>query len=398
VDATPGGGPITRRRIALCITKAERGGAQSHVALLLEHLAAAPDLEPLLFVGSPGPLIAVAERLGVHVTVQPGLAGDLLRGKSVATLRSLRTLRTTMRNADLDLVHGHSSVAGAVVRIVGASIGVPVLFTAHGWAFTERAPAFRRLVSIIVEWLLGRITSACIAVSMYDYRLARRFRTIPRERLHIVRNGLPATAHSEVDVTKAPGCRIVMTARFAPPKRQVDLLRALEHVPGNWSCELIGSGPELADAQREAQLLGLADVVEFPGECDDVPERLRAADVFVLLSDYEGLPVSVIEAMRESLPVVASDVGGIGELVTHGRNGLLVPHRDEHALVDALTTLVRDSDLRVELGAEGRRRFLNEFTADHMVQQTFQIYRAVLSARVRRRRSGSFVRGCADRA
>jgi glycosyltransferase involved in cell wall biosynthesis len=133
--------------------------------------------------------------------------------------------------------------------------------------------------------------------------------------------------------------------------------------------------------------LALADRVRLLGERTDVAELLAEAQAFVLISDWEAFPLSILEAMRAGLPVVASDVGGVQEAVLDGRTGLLVPRGDMGGLRERLRRLLCDPGLRSRLGAAGRRRYQAHFTFEHMLHKTLDVYNAVL-AQARQRAPG----------
>jgi glycosyltransferase involved in cell wall biosynthesis len=119
--------------------------------------------------------------------------------------------------------------------------------------------------------------------------------------------------------------------------------------------------------------------VVFAGHRTDVPEILQALDIFVLPSNWEGLPNAVLEAMAAGLPVVATRVGGVPEVVVEGQTGILVPPRDPNALADALLTLLRDPNLRRRMGQAGRQRVQEYFSVDQMVSKTETLYEQLLS-------------------
>jgi glycosyltransferase involved in cell wall biosynthesis len=141
------------------------------------------------------------------------------------------------------------------------------------------------------------------------------------------------------------------------PKDFLTLVRALARLSeGGFEALLVGDGPDRGEVEAEIVKLGVEGRVKLAGERSDVPALLADSDVFVLSSRSEGLPVSVLEAMAAELPVVASDVGGLGELVVDGETGLLVPSGDPAALAEALGRLLDDRELRQKLGAAGRAR------------------------------------------
>lgn len=169
-----------------------------------------------------------------------------------------------------------------------------------------------------------------------------------------------------------------MAARFNEQKDQHTLLRALARVPAGLQLDFAGSGPSLEACRALAHRLGVADRVAFLGDRHDVPDLLARAQGFVLSTHYEGLPLSIMEAMRAGLPVVATRVSGIPEEVLDGETGLLVPHRDVAALAGALGRLAAAPAVRQRMGEAGRQKFLREFTIERMLAETEGVYREIL--------------------
>jgi glycosyltransferase involved in cell wall biosynthesis len=173
--------------------------------------------------------------------------------------------------------------------------------------------------------------------------------------------------------------RLCSVARFAAPKDHRTLLCALALLRSRpWELDLIGDGPELADRRKQADQLGLSGRVHFHGYLSDPAPMLRRAHIFVLSSLSEAFPRSVLEAMRAGLPVVASDVGGVAESVTHGVSGLLLPARNPSALAEALANLLDDPALRGAMGRSARAVYENRFRLECMVDSTAAIYDRLL--------------------
>ena len=141
---------------------------------------------------------------------------------------------------------------------------------------------------------------------------------------------------------------------------------------------LVGDGPERPAVEEKVARYGLRDRVEFAGNRLDVPELLAGSHVFALFTKWEGFPISILEAMRAGLPVVASDVNGVREAVADGSTGFLAPPQDVATFRQRLELLVSSASLRERMGAAGRRRFEQEFTVERMVQQTAEVYRAAI--------------------
>ncbi len=285
-----------------------------------------------------------------------------------------------LRHFKPDIVHVHSTKAGLVGRLAARLAGTPVVFTAHGWAFTEGISEPSRRLAMFLERSAARLSDAIICVSDYDRQLAVRLGVANESLLTCIHNGVPEVA----SVMRCSGSgsepvRIVSVARLDKPKDHLLMLDALATISNlPWVLELIGDGPLTGAAQERALALGLTDRVLFSGLCNDVPTRLARSDLFVLVSDWEGLPLSILEAMRSGLPVVASDVGGVAESVNDGVTGFLVPRGDKAMLADRLSRLLTDATLRQQMGWAGRRVYEREFAFEMMYQRTQQVYREVL--------------------
>lgn len=369
-------------RIAYVITRSDSiGGAHVHVRDLALNLLREGHAVTVL-VGGEGPFTEELATKGIPYRSLRYLVRPIRPGTD---LRGLWELRAALAELRPDLVSTHSSKAGWIGRLAARSLGLPVIFTAHGWAFTEGVPERERWVYVLAERLASPFASRIITVSEYDRALALQYRIAPAHKLVAVHNGMPDVpptlhARSEAD----PVC-IVMVARFEPQKDHATLLRALEGLRElAWELELIGDGPLLESVRIEAGRLGLLDRVRFLGARKDVAERLAEAQLFVLISNWEGFPRSILEAMRAGLPVVASDVGGVREAVVEGETGYLVPRGDEKALRARLRQLITNASLRVKMGQAGRKRFEERFTFEHMFKKTLKVYEDVLGTNLTR--------------
>ncbi|MGA2740337.1 MAG: glycosyltransferase [Bryobacteraceae bacterium] len=216
-----------------------------------------------------------------------------------------------------------------------------------------------------------------VTVSDYDRALCLGYHlTVPRK-VVTIRNGV-----ADSPLRALPGAAaepvVSMVARFDEPKDHLTLLRAAADIPEAFGLRLIGDGPRLGFAQRAAHELGLGRKVDFLGSRSDVPDLLSGSHIFVLASKWEALPLCVLEAMRAGLPVVASDVGGVGEALQEGVTGFLVKSGSVAALSGKLRTLIRNPGLRARMGAQGRRQYLAAFTVESMLAKTRGLYREVL--------------------
>jgi glycosyltransferase involved in cell wall biosynthesis len=361
-------------RIVYIITRADEvGGAQVHVRDLATTVRSIGH-EATVLAGWPGWLSDQLVERGVPFEVVPALVRPIAPWWD---LLAVLQLRSALRRLRPDLVSVHSSKAGCLGRLAAKLAGIPVVFTAHGWAFTEGVPASQRRCYALVERVAATLADQIITVSDYDRALALEERIAPPHKIARIHNGvhdIGADALASRSGGQNP-VRIVMIGRFSPQKDQAGLLRALVRISDiDWRLWLIGGGATQAAAVALTRDLMLADRVEFLGERDDARAFLERADVCVLATHWEGLPRSILEAMSAGLPVVASNVGGVSEAVCNGVNGFLVPRADVPALAECLGRLLREPTLRRAMGQASRQSYETKFRFELMFERTVALY------------------------
>lgn len=354
------------------------GGASVH---LLDLAAAMQALGHDVVILAGGNGIFHQHARAMQLTTEP--TQHLLREISpLHDLLCLQELRQALRRHKPDLVHLHSTKAGVVGRLAARSLGLPVIFTVHGWAFTDGVSPWQAVLYRSIEKFMAPFSSRIIAVSEYDRQLALAAGVGNASLITTIHNGMPSLTDIAANATHGKNAvpRIIMVARFNSPKNHKDLLLALSVIKNEpWQLELVGDGELLAETKALASELGLANRVEFPGNCNDVPARLARSDIFVLVSNWEGLPLSILEAMRAGLPVVASDVGGVSEAVMAGETGFLAVRGDITALSAHFKRLLASPNSRQKMGEAGRIRFEKGFSFQTMLDETLMVYRDVLA-------------------
>jgi len=366
-------------KVAYIITSSDLvGGAQVHVRDLAARLITEGHSAHVL-VGGEGPFTRQLKSRGIPFTTIPTLVRSISLKNDVLAIQELRRVLSRL---EPDLVSTHSSKAGWLGRVAAKSLGMPVIFTAHGWAFTDGVPEHRRRFYVLAEKLAAKLGDRIITVSRYDRKLALAYGVAPTSKLVVIHNGMPDVPSRNMARPDVDPPQIIMVARFVEQKDHQSLLVALaqlQHLP--WTLELVGDGPLRDEMEGAAKALGIRDRVSFVGAVDDVARHLAASQIFVLTSRWEGFPRSILEAMRAGLPVVASDVGGVSESVVDGVTGFLVPRRDVTAVKERLERLLLDPKLRRVMGRRARERFEQEFTFDRMFERTMSVYRDVLAER-----------------
>ena len=371
-------------KILYAVTGAGFGGAPIHVLRLIQ-----ADIENGHTVGlvtAPEPrIVSEAERLGARVFPNPHF---VRRVKALNDIRALWVVLKSVREFDPDIISAHSTKAGYAARFSSVLLRKPAIFTAHGWAFGEGHGRWQRKIIGLMEKLAARATAKIICVSDYDRDMALKHGIASPDKLVVVHNGVRPRAFLEADpravraeLDLAGRTVITIVARLAPQKDPLTLLRAWQLCRGHNVLLIVGDGELRGEVSRFISNNGLTHSVILAGEREDVPEILAASDAFVLSSRWEGLPYTIIEAMIAELPVVATRVGGVPELVEDGVTGFLVPVGNPRALAEALQKVLDGSELRHRMGHAGREKALREFSLDDMLRKTRQVYEEVLQKR-----------------
>lgn len=365
---------MARPRVLLLITLAETGGAQRYVASLLPALA--QEFDVVVAAHGDGFLGEASRSAGVRYVPLRHVRRPL---DPLHDLLSLVELYRLFRRERPVVVHANSSKAGILGRLAAVAARVPVrLFTVHGWAFKAHAGIAAKAY-LWADRLMSPLTTMTICVAESERRAGLRARTCRAGRTVVIHNGVDLAQLRRLPGAAGMPVTLLSVGRLRPPKDFTTLVRAVAALdPGSARLRIAGDGPDRTALATEVARLDLGGVVELLGQRGDVDELLAGADVFVLSSDSEGLPMSVLEAMAAGLPVVASAVGGVPELVRDGETGALVPPRDSAALAGAIRRLVVDPALRDRLGEAGRRRVEREFSLDRCRREHLEIYRDAL--------------------
>jgi len=262
--------------------------------------------------------------------------------------------------------------------------GLRVIFTEHGRRSTEEAPSRKRRLA---NPILGRLPGAeiyAVSDALRQHMITEGF---PANRVGVIHNGIePGPRTTEADRRLArrllgiDGDALVIgtAARLDPVKDLDTLISAFAQVRRQYPramLAIVGDGPERTRLEEQARRANLAEAVCFTGYRRDARRYLPGFDLYVNSSMYEGVSLTILEAMAASLPLVATRVGGTPEVVVDGQTGVLVPARDSAAMAAAITALVTHPDRMTAMGTSGRRRLERHFTIDRMVNDYLRAYR-----------------------
>jgi glycosyltransferase involved in cell wall biosynthesis len=265
---------------------------------------------------------------------------------------------------------------------LGGALGVPVILHLAGADIDTQFEHCPRFVKVLLRRTLNRARFVIVLGRYWRDLLVDRVGVSP-DRVVVIPNGVPEPQPAERHGRDGP-CRILSLGRLGARKGTATALEALADprlCALDWTATFAGDG-EVEAMRRLADRLGLHDRCSFPGwlERDDVSRLLREADIFVLPSRQEGLPVAILEAMAHSLAIVSTRAGSIEDAITDGKNGLLVPTDDRRAVSEALLHCLSCPDLRRRLQQAARERYQRDYTATLFAERVLSLYRRCDSA------------------
>ncbi len=296
-------------------------------------------------------------------------------------IKAFLKMRRLFKKLQPDIIAIHSSKAGIIGRLVAFSLRIPVVFTAHGWSFTDGVQLSKRVIYRWIERIAAIVSDGVITVSDYDMQLALTYKVVSMKKITTIHNGVHDIDRNLYCKQTVGVPKIIMVARFAPPKKQLELLHVLMQLQQyEWTMHFIGDGPELEEARKLVDSVNIHSCVHFEGASENVCLHLSNAHIFILLSDYEGLPLSILEAMRAGLPVIASNVGGVKEAVT-AENGFLVETTDTESIKKSIVQLISDKKMRMSMGHNSRQLYEEHFTFQRMLTETRDFYQKIIEKR-----------------
>jgi glycosyltransferase involved in cell wall biosynthesis len=367
-------------KILYVITRLAVGGAPRTMLTAIRGLKDA-GYEITLASGYPGEgegsLVEEARALDVALIFIPTLQREL---HPVRDLHAFWRLWRLMRVGQFDIVHTHLSKAGILGRLAAFLSGTRVVHTFHGDVLEGYFSPLKSKIFVMVERLVGRMTDRFVCVSARLKARLLQYHLGNEERFCTVVNGIDVSSFKKDDGGTQSGNRVGTLAMFYPIKRLdlfVEMAHRLKQRDDQIQCKMAGDGITALELKQQAQQLG--DPVCFVGVCEDPGAFLSQLDVYVLCSDYESSGMSVMEAMSMGLPVVATSVGGIPEIVQDGQTGVLVEAGDVDGLTDAVWVLLQDPEKRARMGTMAKQYAQAHFSTSHMVSELDLLYRELLS-------------------
>lgn len=377
-----------RPKILYLITKSNWGGAQRYVFDLASHFTQKYDV--VVGLGGAGPLKTALEEAGIRTFTLPSVQRDIHPMKEV---RAFFELVSMIRAEKPDIVHLNSSKIGGLGGLACRVAGIKkIIFTAHGWAFNEDRALPSRALILFLHWITVLLCTQTVAVSQ---KTAEDIAHLPfmADRIRIIHNGLtPVTRYSKTEARRllserAPELKQKQTktvwigtiSELHPNKGLLRLIRTIETIQKQPSAPhlaviIIGEGEQRSILEATIKETGLQQTVFLLGALPNAAEYLNALDIFTLTSVTEGLPYVLLEAGAAHLPVVASAVGGIPEVIRQLESGILVRPGDHRELTEAIALLAAHPETRARLGKTLQRDVTEQFSSQQMFEKTEQVY------------------------
>ena len=382
-------------KILRIIARLNIGGPALHVIILNSELDLGGYISQLVTgreAPAEGNMYELAEAKGVHPIVIDALGREIFFKDDIrALIRLIRLINIEKP----DIVHTHTAKAGAVGRIAAKLTGVPIIIhTFHGHIFHSYFGFFKSKFFLWLERLLAKFTNVIITVGEQQRREIIQYRVAEAEKVISIPLGLDLKpfVNTNADANELRFelsfpreiLLVGIVARLVPIKNHLCFLKSARLILNqfdNVRFLIIGDGELRTYLEKKARDLGLESRVSFMGFQYDLVKIYAGLDIVTLSSFNEGLPVALIEAMAAGKPVISTNVGGVGDLILDGDNGLLVPSNDPAALAEAILYLLRNPERRKMMGEAGKKRAYPLFDKNRLLGDIDRLYRDLIKVK-----------------
>lgn len=360
------------------IRQGKIGGGESHVLDLVEELDK-NIYEPVVLAFTEGPMIDKLKAMRIKTYVVPT--------ETPFDISKWQQVKQIMQHEKIELVHAHGTRANSNVFWAAKQLGLPVVYTVHGWSFHPDQNFLTRFLRIKGEEFLSRQANITICVSDNNLKDALKQFSLPNAA--VIKYGInlkkfnPDNNYKNVrqDYGIASDTTVVgYVARITTQKDPFTMMKAIAQVPAGLNVKflVIGDGELKTSMLKLAHQLGIESRIIFSDFRQDVPDILNAVDIYCLPSLWEGLPIGLLEAMAMKKAIVASAVDGTKEVITDEQNGFLVPPQCPDKLANALTRLVTNPELIHTFGDKAYEVMKEQFNVATMTRKVERIYTRLL--------------------
>lgn len=374
---------MEKRKILYVITQAEWGGAQRYIYDLATSLEAQNyDISVAVGESEDKSLIDKLKKKNITVYQIKHLVRQISPLNDILAVFELRQI---YRQIKPDIIHLNSTKAGIIGSLSNhaiSKISYKVIYTAHGWVFNEPMSKIKKWLYWSAEKITSRPKDKIICVSAFDYQTALKYKIAKAKKLVAINNGVDTGSMVFLNKEEArkklnlPEDKIIVgkIANFYKTKGLEYFIEAIKELSDeNIVAVVIGDG----DLRRELEVLidqfNLKNKFILLGKMDKAARYLKAFDIYISSSIKEGFPYSILEAMAAKLPIIATDVGGVPEMIS-SNNGILVKAGDYKMLAEKIKYLVDNQGLLKTLGEQAQRDVRENFSKEKMIRETFNLY------------------------
>lgn len=359
-------------------TNSDLGGISKYIMEIVYHLP--KDIESYFIMATPGYLSDELEKFGIpkdRIFFVP-MTNSIVDLKT--HIKSNMEVIKIVKEIQPDIIHANATTGSIVSAIAGFITKTPTLYADHGWPFTEGIKGWKRVFYKVLDYFLCRLFTVVTCETPFDYRTGVEVMPYLKKKnnLIIVHNGISDVEDKfkKKEFSKDE-LKIFMVARFCPQKDPYTLIKAVGELNNeglNVKLDLWGYGQEEEQVLECIRQYNTENIKCRGIIADDIP-LFPEYDIFSLISHWEGLPISIIEALRAGLPIVVSDICGNFETIRD--NGYLIPRRDVKTLKEKIKYLYENKQLLSIMGENSRKLYEEEFTAEKMVNTLLGIYKQI---------------------
>ncbi|MDR3050058.1 MAG: glycosyltransferase family 4 protein [Elusimicrobiota bacterium] len=369
-------------KVCYIITKLELGGAQK-VALYTAYNLDTTQFDDFLICGTGGILDEEAKK-NVRTIQISNLIREISPFKDFSALFQIYKI---LKKEKPDIVHTHSSKAGIIGRLAAKLAGVKfIVHTIHGYGFNETQKAPIKYLFVYIEKFCAMLTDKLIAVAKEDIKKGVKYAIAKENKFVLIRAGIDDIFFEDYNplpkfknsLTQGQDVKIVLTiGPFKPQKNTADFIKAAAEVlkvKSNIIFAIVGDGEQKEQLENLANALNIKDKILFLGWRKDIRDLLYASDIFVLTSLWEGLPCTIVEAMRCLKPVIANAVDGVKEIISEGKTGFLINPLDYKDAAKKIIYLLSNDSQRLKMGINAKASIQEDFKMTSVVQKHEDLY------------------------
>ncbi|MDO5040077.1 glycosyltransferase [Clostridium sp.] len=305
-------------------------------------------------------------------------------------LKSIMGIIRYLRNNNVDIIYSHSSKAGALVRIAAIFTKTPVIYNSHGWAFDMNVSNKKKNVYILIEKMLAKLTKKIICISKNDYDKALEYKICKENKLALIENGIDIEKFNKsfnaskiknkynIPINKLVVGMVARISEQKSPETFVEIASRLCKINDNFHFIMVGDGEEREKIDDLIKKLGISEKFTITGWVNNTAEIISIFDIALLTSKWEGFGLVIPEYFISKVPVIASSVGGIKNIINNGINGRLVENNDIEKYIEYIFQYINDNDFRDKIIEKAYLDANIKYNISRVVQEHEKIFKSCI--------------------